>query len=96
MTKPADLPPVERRRPALPPMEALYLQAIVHWYKHRDRPPKIHELCDLLRRSGRPGSAYTEIVSRKWPSIGAVRRGLISLMRKGYVRRTNRKFEVIR
>lgn len=77
-------------------MEALYLRALVHWYKHRSKAPKIHELCDLLRRSGRPGSDYTELVSRNWPSIGAVRRGLMSLRRKGYVRRTNGKFEVIR
>lgn len=96
MTKPAVPPVTAARRPALPPMEQLYLQALVHWYRHRSRAPKIHELCDLLRRSGRPRGAYDELASRKWPSIGAVRRGLMSLRRKGYVRRVKRKFEVVR
>lgn len=96
VTKPAVPPVGQARRPALPPMEALYLQALVHWYKHRSKPPAIVDLCDLLRRSGRPGTAYSELVTKKWPSIGAVRRGLASLMRKGYVRRTNRKFEVVK
>jgi hypothetical protein len=77
-------------------MEALYLKALVHWYRHRSKAPKIEDLCDLLRRSGRPEYGYTELVSRNWPSIGAVRRGLMSLRRKGYVRRTKGKFEVIR
>lgn len=96
MTKPAVPPVGQARRPALPPMEALYLQALIHWYRHRSRAPKIHELCDLLRRSGRPGTAYNELVTKKWPSIGAVRRGLMSLKRKGYVQRTKGKFEVVR
>lgn len=77
-------------------MEALYLQALVHWYRHRSEPPTILALCDLLRRSGRPGTAYIERVTKKWPSIGALRRGLMSLERKGYVRRQQGKFEVVR
>lgn len=77
-------------------MEALYFAALVHWYKHRGEAPTIDDLCDLLRRSGRPGAYYSELVTRKWPSPGAVRRGLLSLTRKGFVRRNNGKFEVIR
>ena len=97
VTKPAEVPPVGRvTRPALPPMEALYLCALIHWYRHRKKPPTMLELCDLLRRSGRPGTSYVDLVTKKWPSIGAVRRGLMSLRRKGYVRRTKGKFEVVK
>lgn len=78
-------------------MEALYLRALIHWYRHRKKPPKLHELCDLLRRSGRPGEAgHKAMVSADWPSISSLRRGFASLKRKGYVRSNNGKFEVIR
>lgn len=95
--KSTEVPPVGQARRPLPPMEALYLRALVHWYRHRSRPPTIVQLCDLIRRSGRPGEAgHRSSVSSDWPSIGAIRRGLMSLRRKGYVRRTNGKFEVVR
>lgn len=79
-------------------MEALYLRALVHWYRHRTKPPTIVQLCDLLRRSGRPGEAgHQERVSADWPSIGALRRGLVSLEAKGYIQRNSKgKFEVIK
>lgn len=97
MTKAAAVPPVGRvTRPALPPMEALYLRALIHWYRHRSRPPTMLELCDLLRRSGRPDTRYRSSVTKEWPTVSTLRRGMASLIRKGYVRRKNRKFEVVR
>lgn len=97
MTKPAVPPVVPPRRPPLPPMEALYLRALVHWYRHRKKPPTIAQFRALLKASGRPSDVgYEAKVSAEWPSVGAVRRGLMSLMQKGYVRRNKGKFEVIR
>lgn len=77
-------------------MEALYLRALMHWYRHRSKPPTMEQLCHLLRRSGRPGSHYTKLVTDKWPTISTLRRGMASLIRKGYVRSRKGKFEVIR
>lgn len=98
MTKPADLPPVGRpSRPALAPMEALYLRALVHWYRYKRTPPKLVEMCDLLRRSGAPTTPHGLRKPRTWPSIRALRRGLLALETKGYARRNNQgRFEVIR
>lgn len=99
MTKPSELPPVGRPpRPEPTPMEALYLRALVHWYRHRKEPPSLAELADLCRRSRRPGSAgYETLVGRDWPSRRAVRRGLLALEEKGYTKRNDQgKFEVIR
>lgn len=98
MTRPADLPPVSpMSRPALAPMEALYLRALVHWYRYKRQPPKLLEMCDLLRRSGAATTPHGLRKPRTWPSIRALRRGLLALEAKGYARRNQQgRFEVIR
>lgn len=78
-------------------MEALYLRALLHWYRYKRQPPKLREMCDLLRRSGAPTTPRGIRKARGWPSIRALYRGLIALETKGYARRNNQgRFEVIR
>ena len=79
-------------------MEDYYLRVLKHWYRFRRLPPSLDELRDLCRRSGRPPDAgHQALVADDWPSRRAVRRALLALEGKGYVRRNKqRKFEVIR
>lgn len=99
MTAPADLPPViPAARPALNPAEALYLRALVHWYRFKRKSPSLAQLAELLRRSGRPSEGGRgRPPGRHWPSRRSVYRGLLALETKGYTKRNDQgKFEVIR
>lgn len=99
MTSPADLPPViPASRPALNPIEALYLRALMHWYRFKRKPPSLGQLAELLRRSGRPSEGGRgRRPGCHWPSRRSVYRGLLALETKGYTKRNDQgKFEVIK
>jgi len=95
------MPPIESfGREPMTAMEQVYMTVVVHWYKHRPSgpPPSMADIRTLTRRyRGKLLSA--EVLASKspsWPSGTAMYSALLSLARKGYLRRSDDgKFSVI-
>ena len=64
--------PPRPRRPALTAKQQYYLTYLIHWYKHRNRPPALHEIANLCRPP---------------KSVTAVRTALTACEAKGYAKR---------
>lgn len=76
------IPPAPRPpRQPMSQMEQVYLALLVHWYRHRDRAPRLTELAALTKPNKTPST---------------IRAALLQLEAKGYVRRNDDgRFEVI-
>ncbi len=81
-------------------MEQVYMTVIVHWYKHvpNGAPPSMADIRSIARRHRRTllSSEVLRSKGSSWPSGTALYSALLSLSRKGYLRRSDDgKFSVI-
>lgn len=82
-------------------MEQVYFAVVVHWYRHvpNGQAPTIADIRAIARRHRRKLLSAEVLASkgRSWPSGTAMYSALLSLERKGYLRRDDGgKFSVIR